>query len=274
MKLVIITHKVLRVPKDERVLVINVGKEEISGAYRDDNGDNISSKNIQYSELTGIYWYWKNHNLSERVFVVHYRRFFELNPQIYFSLIDKSRSISNFVKRLLHPVYFKANLAYHYRLKYDLIKELNYLEKDTETNSLYLPYKVHFYNRRVKEFFARIIPYKVFNIIENIISQRYPELLPIFNESILASELYAGNMFGMNKSDFNQYCDFLFSLLFEIEQNLEQRNYKLPERTMGYIAELLSNCYFQELEKKRKRRLFRVVFFEGFVSDKIENKCN
>lgn len=272
MKVVIITHKALRVPKDERILVVNVGSAEIPGTYRDDSGDNISIKNNQYSELTGIYWYWKNHNISERVFVLHYRRLIKLNPKIYIRLRDKGRIISNFTKRLLNPLYFKANLGYLYNESYDLIKELNCLEKDSDLHNLYLPNKVCLYNRRVKEFFSRIIPYKIFDIVEEVISEKFPNLSSIFNESILASELYAGNIFGMNKKDFDSYCNFLFSSLFEIEKVLNDRNYILPERTMGYIAELLSNCYFQSLEENRKKRLFRVVFYEGYIETQSNNK--
>ena len=41
----------------------------------DDTGDSISEKNRYYSELTGIYWVWKNtaHQITGSC---HYRRYF------------------------------------------------------------------------------------------------------------------------------------------------------------------------------------------------------
>lgn len=48
---------------------------------RDDNGDNISSKNPLYCELTGLYWIWRNyipvHADLGVVGLCHYRRFLD-----------------------------------------------------------------------------------------------------------------------------------------------------------------------------------------------------
>lgn len=43
----------------------------------DDTGDNISERNRQYSELTGLYWVWKNRR-HEIAGLAHYRRHFVL----------------------------------------------------------------------------------------------------------------------------------------------------------------------------------------------------
>jgi hypothetical protein len=46
----------------------------------DDTGDNISSKNKYYSELTGIYWVWKN-TRQDITGACHYRRYFTAQPE-------------------------------------------------------------------------------------------------------------------------------------------------------------------------------------------------
>lgn len=45
----------------------------------DNVGDNISSKNMLYNEMTAIYWFWKNYPIDNLDYVGfnHYRRFFK-----------------------------------------------------------------------------------------------------------------------------------------------------------------------------------------------------
>ena len=83
-KIIIATHKKYQMPKDEIYLPVQVGKEgkEFLGYQTDNQGNNISSKNSYYCELTGLYWAWKNYSdLGNPDFIglMHYRRHFYFN---------------------------------------------------------------------------------------------------------------------------------------------------------------------------------------------------
>ena len=49
---------------------------------RDDSGDNISTKNPTYCELTALYWLFKNENLPEYVGFNFYSRIFDINEDV------------------------------------------------------------------------------------------------------------------------------------------------------------------------------------------------
>lgn len=61
-KIYVMTHKKYNLLDNDLYTPLFVGaegKEETFGYLRDDVGDNISSKNSNYSEITGLYWIWK-----------------------------------------------------------------------------------------------------------------------------------------------------------------------------------------------------------------------
>ena len=83
MSLYVITHKYLENfidSKDYKYLFVGGYKEAEKNAnyLYDDEGDNISNKNANYCELTGLYWMWKNVN-DEFLGLAHYRRYFTHN---------------------------------------------------------------------------------------------------------------------------------------------------------------------------------------------------
>lgn len=79
-KIYVITHKQCKVPDDELYVRLQVGREnkEDFGYLGDNTGENISSKNPNYCELTGMYWLWKNVK-SDNIGICHYRRYFLSN---------------------------------------------------------------------------------------------------------------------------------------------------------------------------------------------------
>jgi hypothetical protein len=80
MRIFVAAHRQTWVPPSPLYGVIAVGGAAVPGAEcRDDTGDNISSKNHQYCELTATYWIWKN-TTDDVIGVCHYRRYFNLLP--------------------------------------------------------------------------------------------------------------------------------------------------------------------------------------------------
>lgn len=76
-KILIAAHKQYWMPKDPVYLPLHVGAEGKPdlGYTKDNTGDNISAKNPNFCELTGLYWAWKNLD-ADYLGLVHYRRYF------------------------------------------------------------------------------------------------------------------------------------------------------------------------------------------------------
>lgn len=81
-KIFVACHRPAEIISNEVYTPIHVGrtiskfKDEMAGMIGDDTGDNISDKNPYYSEMTALYWAWKNYHDSEYIGFCHYRRYF------------------------------------------------------------------------------------------------------------------------------------------------------------------------------------------------------
>lgn len=99
------------------------------GVLTDCAGDNISNRNQQFCELTGLYWIWK-HAVEDYIGLVHYRRHFIL-PQDW-----AQRMEDNEVDVILPvPLYVSPSLAENYKSRH-IASDWNFLMEYFKT---YLP---------------------------------------------------------------------------------------------------------------------------------------
>jgi len=75
------THKAYSMPAGREFVPLQVGAalHEDLGYRRDDEGENISARNANWCELTGLYWAWRNLP-CDYLGLVHYRRLFKATP--------------------------------------------------------------------------------------------------------------------------------------------------------------------------------------------------
>jgi len=221
-KVIIATHKKYWMPSDSMYLPLHVGRENKDdiGYIGDNTGDNISLKNPNYCELTGMYWAWKNLE-ADYIGLVHYRRHFTDNSLIQQKLYGKKKCILN-------------------------------LEKTQEILKFYdviLPNKRHYYIETIKSHYEHT-PWtyaKDLEILRKAIEKLYPEYLSYYDMVLSRTWAHMFNMFIMKKELLNQYCQWLFSILFEVEKNIDITEYTTMEaRVYGFLSEFLLDVWIEK----------------------------
>ncbi len=217
----------------------------------DDTGDNISDRNRFYSECSALYWAWKNYdqiNSPDYIGLMHYRRHFIFNSE-YFDKHRESTSkitLSCVNEDIINDEYINRIGLSDKNIqdvcgKYDLI-----ITKDANL-------KIH-HNVTVREDHAKIISgmnVKDFDLMVAKIDELYPEYSDITHKFIHGYKKSLFQMFIMKKELFFEYCQFLFDILFAVENETDFTNYSVNgKRTLGYLAEdLLSIFVVKKIEE-------------------------
>jgi len=221
--IIIATHKKYEMPKDKMYLPLHVGAEgkEKIGYKTDNTGDNISEKNPNFCELTGLYWAWKNLN-SKYVGLAHYRRHFS------------SRKINK--KERINSVLTNKEAK-------EFIKE----------NDIILPKKRNYYIETLYSHYEHTMYIEPLDIAGKIIEEKYPNYLEEFNKLKTRRSAHMFNMFIMKKEKLDEYCTWLFDILFELEKRVDNSKYdNFHARFYGRVSELLLDVWLNTNEYKYK----------------------
>lgn len=231
-KFLVATHKKYWMPKDEVYLPIHVGKEgkQDLGYIGDNTGDNISIKNPNYCELTAIYWAWKNLK-ADYIGLVHYRRYFT-----------------------------KHNFRNCEKKKQDILLRSDF-ENILKDVDIIVPDKRKYYIETNRSHYNHAHYEKDLDETENIIKEIYPDYSIAFEKVMSRTWAHMFNMFVMRKDYFDEYCEWLFTILFELEKRIDISNYTVMEaRVFGFISELLLDVWLETKQIEYKE--INVSFME------------
>lgn len=217
-KIIIATHKKYRMPEDDIYLPLHVGAEgkESLGYQGDNTGDNISNMNPYFCELTGMYWMWKNLK-ADYLGLTHYRRHFCYRKKRGLDKEDsKWESVLN------------SSEAQALCKQYDVIvpSKRNYVIESLGSHYVHTHYKEHLEKMR------------------DIITERYPQYLDSYERILKQKYGYMFNMFLMRSDLVDEYCAFLFNVLFELDRRVDTSDYSaFQARYLGRVGEILFNVW-------------------------------
>ena len=175
----------------------------------DNKGENISDKNVNYSELSALYWVWKNKLCKTGIpegedgqyyGLAQYRR------MLVFSDDDLLRLPDNDVDAVLpYPMPYEPNIHAHHE-RY--LKEVDW------------------------------------NALLTALQELQPEYAAYFPQVLEQQYLYNYNVVLAKKVVLREYCEWLFPILERTEELSDPKGCDRHDRYIGYMGETLETLYF------------------------------
>lgn len=176
-------------------------------------GENISNKNGNYSELTVLYWIWKNcllssaKNPSDAYYgLVHYRRILDLSEDDLFRLTDNGVDVV-----LPYPMPYEPDMEEHHR---------RYLKTED------------------------------WNAVIRAVGEISPDYAKLFGRILRQRYLYNYNIVLAKKDVLRDYCEWLFPILERVEELSVPAGFNRHDRYIGYIGETMMTLYFMANRNK------------------------
>jgi len=226
----------------------------------DDTGDNISELNRNFSEITALYWIWKNTS-SPFVGMFHYRRFLSINNNAHYPMVEFPsmrmrhlglNHLKGFAHEFLHDLELEKKYILPWFATHDiLLSEPINLSKDSVPLTPYQQYE--------KEHVIADLDKAL-----EIIKKQYPEMYMFAKETLNGTEgFYPTNMFITRREILNGYAKWLFSILFplydEIKDEVNARDTE-QKLAFAYLSERLFTVYFRYQAKYNGLRIKEFPF--------------
>ena len=222
-KIIVCTHKKCDMPKDSLYLPLHVGaagKKTKDGSpldfgyARDDSGDNISIRNSNFGTQTGLYWEWKNLDADYKG-LVHYRRYF------------------------VGENYKKGDMLGSVITKDEI-------EPMLRKYKVFVPRKRHYYIESLYSHYAHTHDESHFHIVEDIIRTDCPEYLEAYKRVMKRRWGYMFNMMILERNLMDDYCSWLFNILFQAVERIDKENLSdFDRRFCGRISEILFDVWLE-----------------------------
>lgn len=170
----------------------------------DNLGENISAKNVNYCELTALYWMWKNKLCTEE-------------SDKYFGL-------------------------FHYRRFLDITDD-GLIKMKEENVDVLLPYPL-VHEPDISEHHSRYIKESDWDAMLSALKELQPEYEERFQEILKQPYLYNYNMIIAKRDILRGYCEWLFPILKRTEELSTPKGWERADRYIGYLGENLLTLYF------------------------------
>jgi hypothetical protein len=213
------------------------------GIIRDDVGENIAWRNSEFSEMTAIYWVWKNVPDLDVVGFCHYRRYFDLRTNTWHP--RRETRLRSLVQARQHESYFADSAA---------------IAGQLGAGSIIVP-------RPTAEGVANSEQYMIAHVPEhylamvNYVLEHHPHYASQVVAQARDVRFYANNMFIMPWATFDGLCRFWFDCLFGLDRRLGSRPGGYQRRVLAFLSERIFDIHMRCLRDSGQRMAEYPIFF-------------
>ncbi|UDG82025.1 DUF4422 domain-containing protein [Candidatus Vallotia cooleyia] len=254
-------HKPASETVSDRCFVpIQVGASRSSidlGFTRDDTGHNISHKNSAFCELTALYWAWKNDRAAQWIGLMHYRRFLDFSGETHRIDAHGCANYNCLDQKKIETLGLTASCVESFLLsRPGLLAVLP--QRWSVRNAGNYTLRTH-YAKAAHHYGTDLA------ILRSVISDLYPTDIKHFDAVMDAHEGYFTNIFVFRRELFDEYCQWVFLILFEVERRFDLTNYSMAaQRVFGYMSERLFNVFVSKRLANPKTYIeLERVFIQG-----------
>jgi len=271
-KIMVVCHKKAEVAKNDYLYPIQVGtslsEEYFEDMLHDNTGENISDQNRYYAELTAQYWAWKNLD-AEYYGLFHYRRYLsfhltELEKEYWTDekgLPICDRTYNRITDKALAEIRLDKKRMEYIISNYDLIAPI----PDEMEMTVYKQYK--------ESAFHRI---EDLDTAMDVIIELYPDYIQAMQKYLNSKKAYFCNMYIMKKEVFQEYSQWLFTILEKVREQRNHSNYNVGEqRAVAFLAERLFGIFYThalESGKLKTLELQRIVWKNTKAFPEVKKK--
>lgn len=219
-------------------------KAAADGMFLDNQGENISSKNRSYCELTTQYWAWKNMEADYYGFC-HYRRFFSFNQKQLQESAWGTVEYEHWNERAARELCLQEDVMRSQIEGCDFLIAKGVSVRCMNAKSVYDHYEK-----------APELHIEDLDLLLDILAEKYPHLTQAAQELLAGKIFYPCNMFIMSRRLFQEYAAILFDVLEQFEKRADMRTYSREGyRTIGHLGERMAGIYYLYLQKQGGYRL-------------------
>ncbi len=208
--------------------------------FDNDGRDNISAQNPTYSEFTALYWMWK-HAEADIIGEAHYRRFFVTMTAPEYLAAAAVRNPADRARLARKRALRRGDIARIFAQGYNAV----------------LPKKTARFPSGLYNQYAHCGDPYLLDASREIVAERYPEYLRMFDRVMQANEYYLKCIFIMPR---DLFCDYM-AWMFGVFGGLEERFTFRGERELAFLGERLMNVWMEQAKAEGRLRPKELYYY-------------